>query len=57
MTFLTIEGLKRPYEAQRSHFGLFLRFWGLGMLRWTAIGCDRSAPQLLHHMLSDMKTI
>jgi hypothetical protein len=45
---LTIEVLRRPSEAQRSGFGLFARVGVSGHLRWAAVGCVRSAPQLLH---------
>src|SRR6266540_6819350 len=47
---------KRRSEAERDGFGLLWAVSGLERLRWAALGCDRSAPQLLHEMLPVLKT-
>jgi len=46
----------RLSEAERDGFGLPYAVSGLECLRWVALGCDRSAPQLLHEMLPQLKT-
>jgi hypothetical protein len=46
----------RRSEAERNGFGLLSAVSGLERLRWAALGCDRSAPQLLHEMLPQLKT-
>jgi len=46
----------RRSEAEREGFGLLWAVSGLERLRWAALGCDRSAPQLLHEMLPVLKT-
>jgi hypothetical protein len=52
----TIEVLMRRSEAERDGFGLLSAVSGLERLRWAALGCDRSAPQLLHERLPQLKT-
>jgi hypothetical protein len=52
----TIEVLRRLSEPDRNGFGLVSAILGLECLRWAALGCDRSAPQLLHEMLPQLKT-
>jgi len=51
-----MEVLMRRSEAERDGFGLLSAVSGLERLRWVAMGCDRSAPQLLHEMLPQLKT-
>ncbi len=46
----------RRSEAERDGFGLLWAVSGLERLPWAALGCDRSAPQLLHEMLPVLKT-
>ncbi len=42
--------------CHRLPIGLFEPFSALSRLRWAALGCDRSAPQLLHETLPPLKT-
>jgi hypothetical protein len=49
--------LRRGSEADRDGFGLIAAPSGTERLRWAALGCDRSAPQLLHERLPGLKTV